>query len=77
MFTEHIILTSLFTKRQRNKDKTTDMRKVKASLWLLALDSELFPSQLLLTGETFNSLILDTGTKYFFGLKIYKLDVVA
>ena len=36
MYTNHIILTSLFIKRQRNKDKTTAMRKGKPSLCLLA-----------------------------------------
>ena len=46
LYTEHIILASLFSKRQRNKDKMTAMRKGKASLWPLA-------------GNTANSFLRD------------------
>ena len=36
VYTEYVILASLFKKRQRNKDKITAMKMGKASLWLLA-----------------------------------------
>ena len=46
VYTENIILASLFIKRQRNKDIRTAMRKEKPSLCLLA-------------GKTANSLLKD------------------
>ena len=36
VYTDYVILASLFKKRQRNKDKITAMKMGKASLWLLA-----------------------------------------
>ena len=64
VYTERIIWSSLFNKRQRNKEKITAMKKGKASLWLLAgLDSQLFPEglilKLLLAGETFNLFLIN------------------